>query len=89
MAINIEIVILVGTMIKWCAEAGLNFLKKYDILNQKLSEGAFYITANQIKEFKEPRLMAKWDSSERHRSVSKSIINILLLARTGYVLRWF
>ena len=63
---------------------GLNFL-----INM-IFEGAFYITANQIKEFKEPRLMAKWDSSENLPSIfKKHNINILPISRTGYVLSDF
>jgi len=43
-----------------------------------------------IKEFKEPRLMAKWDSSENLPSIfKKHNINILPISRTGYVLSDF
>ena len=34
---------------------------KYDILNQVYSNGQFIISASQIKEYREPRLMAKFD----------------------------
>ena len=71
-------------------EAWIKLFEKYDILSKIKSEGAFYITANQIKEFKEPRLMAKWDSSENLPSVfKKHNINILPISRTGYVLSDF
>ena len=50
-------------------EAWIKLFDKYDILHKIQSEGVFYITANQIKEFKEPRLMAKWDSSENLPSI--------------------
>lgn len=71
-------------------EAWIKLFEKYDILSRIKSEGAFYITANQIKEFKEPRLMAKWDSSENLPSIfKKHNINILPISRTGYVLSDF
>lgn len=35
--------------------------EKYDILHQIEQEGCFQISATQIKEFREPRLMAKFD----------------------------
>ena len=34
---------------------------KYDILNRIASHGRFEVSALQIKEFREPRLMAKFD----------------------------
>ncbi|SFE22250.1 hypothetical protein SAMN02910327_00693 [Peptostreptococcaceae bacterium pGA-8] len=71
-------------------EAWSKLFEKYDILNKIQSEGAFFITANQIKEFKEPRLMAKWDSSENLPSIFKKYsINILPISRNGYVLSDF
>lgn len=71
-------------------EAWTKLFDKYDILGEIKSEGAFYITANQIKEFKEPRLMAKWDSSENLPIIFKEYdINILPISRTGYVLSDF
>ncbi len=71
-------------------EAWIKLFEKYDILSKIRSEGAFYITASQIKEFKEPRLMAKWDSSENLPSIfKKHNINILPISRTGYVLSDF
>lgn len=71
-------------------EAWSKLFEKYDILNKIQSEGAFFITANQIKEFKEPQLMAKWDSSENLPSIfKKHNINILPISRNGYVLSDF
>lgn len=35
--------------------------EKYDILNRIDMSGSFQISATQIKEFREPRLMAKFD----------------------------
>lgn len=36
--------------------------RKYDIINKINEDGFFIITADQIKEFREPRLMTKFDS---------------------------
>lgn len=35
--------------------------EKYDILSHIESDGKFIISASQIKEYREPRLMAKFD----------------------------
>ena len=68
-------------------EAWEKLLDKYDILNQIEKNGIFHITANQIKEFREPRLMAKWDSSEQlPSSLKRNKINILPNSRSSYVL---
>lgn len=68
-------------------EAWEKLLKKYDIVNEIERNGIFHITASQIKEFKEPRLMAKWDSSEQlPSSLKKNKINILPDSRSSYVL---
>ena len=37
---------------------------KYKIAEAVAQEGVFRIRADQIREFREPRLMAKWDSSD-------------------------
>ena len=59
-------------------EAWEKILEKYDIVNQIEEKGIFHIEASQIKEFKEPRLMSKWDSSEQLPSIlKKNKINIL------------
>ena len=68
-------------------EAWEKLLEKYDIVNKIEKNGIFHITANQIKEFKEPRLMAKWDSSEQlPSSLKRNRINILPDSRKSYVL---
>lgn len=65
-------------------------LDKYDIENEIESNGIFKITASQIKEVREPRLMAKWDSSEQlPKSLKKNKINILPDSRSSYVLSDF
>ena len=71
-------------------EAWIKLFEKYDIPNKIKTDGAFFITANQIKEFKEPRLMAKWDSSENLPSIfKKHNVNILPISRSEYVLSDF
>ncbi|ELY5747357.1 type II restriction endonuclease [Streptococcus iniae] len=65
-------------------------LDKYDIKNEIESNGTFKITASQIKEVRDPRLMAKWDSSEQlPKSLKKNKINILPDSRSSYVLSDF
>lgn len=71
-------------------EAWKLLIDKYDILNQIKENGLFHIKASQIKEFKEPRLMAKWDSSDSLPEILKSNkINILPNSRSSYVLSDF
>lgn len=65
-------------------------LEKYDIVRKIKKEGIFHIEASQIKEFKEPRLMSKWDSFEQLPSILKKHgINILSNSRRSYVLSDF
>lgn len=65
-------------------------LDKYDILNEISNKGFYKISASQIKEVKEPRLMAKWDSSEQlPSSLKKNKINILPDSRSSYILSDF
>ncbi len=68
-------------------EAWQALLQKYNILSEIEKHGCFSIKASQIKEFKEPRLMAKWDSSDALPEVfRKNKINILPDSRSSYVL---
>jgi len=68
-------------------EAWKKIIEKYDVLEKIKTDGVFYIKASQIKEFKEPRLMAKWDSSDALPEVlKKNHINILPDSRSSYVL---
>ena len=63
---------------------------KYNILTEISNNGYYKISASQIKEVKEPRLMAKWDSSEQlPTSLKKNKINILPDSRSSYVLSDF
>lgn len=65
-------------------------IDKYNIIEEIQKNGCFHIKASQIKEFKEPRLMAKWDSTESLPPILKSNkINILPDSRSSYVLSDF
>lgn len=71
-------------------EAWKELFNKYDILNDVKEKGYFEIKASQIKEFREPRLMAKWDSYESLPSIlKKNNINILPISRGSYILSDF
>lgn len=63
--------------------------QRYDIENRIKQDGLFTITANQIKEFKEPRLMTKFDTKESLPSVFGKNIAILPITRGSYVLGEF
>lgn len=68
-------------------QAWEQLLEKYNIVEEIEKHGVFHIKANQIKEFKEPRLMSKWDSSEQlPKPLKKNRINILPDSRGSYVL---
>ena len=68
-------------------EAWNLILEKYDVVNEVRKNGVFHIKASQIKEFREPRLMSKWDSSEQlPKPLSTNKINILPDSRSSYVL---
>ena len=67
-------------------EAWQKLIEKYNILNKVESDGVFHIKASEIKEFKEPRLMAKWDCTAALPSVfKKNNLNILPDSRNSYV----
>ena len=71
-------------------EAWEKLLEKYNIVEEINKHGVYHITASQIKEFKEPRLMSKWDSSEQLPAPLKNNkINILPDSRGSYVLSDF
>ena len=68
-------------------EAWKTLFEKYPIAETIEKEGTFSIRADQIREFREPRLMAKWDSSDSLPEVlRKHKVNILPDSRTSYVL---
>lgn len=65
-------------------------IDKYNIIEEINKNGCFHIKASQIKEFKEPRLMAKWDSTDSLPPVLKNNkINILPDSRSSYVISDF
>lgn len=59
---------------------------KYKIENRVKQDGLFYITADQIREVKEPRLMTKFDTKESLPSVFGSKLAILPVTRGKYVI---
>lgn len=63
--------------------------EKYNIENEIKKNGRFYITADQIREVKEPRLMTKFDTRESLPSVFGKKISILPVTRGKYVLGEF
>ena len=68
-------------------QAWKKIIEKYNIIEEVEKKGIFHIKASQIKEFKEPRLMAKWDSTKSLPAVLKdNRINILPDSRSSYVM---
>ncbi|MBQ3783101.1 MAG: hypothetical protein II838_06620 [Lachnospiraceae bacterium] len=63
--------------------------EKYNIENEIKKNGFFYITADQIREVKEPRLMTKFDTRESLPRVFGKKISILPVTRGKYVLGEF
>ena len=62
-------------------------IDRYNIKSEVAENGVFHIRASQIREYKEPRLMAKWDSSSVLPSALKSNkLNILPDSRSSYVI---
>lgn len=71
-------------------QAWEKLIKKYDILDKIKNNGFFNIKASTIKEFKEPRLMAKWDSTDSLPKILKdNKINILPTTRRSYIMSDF
>lgn len=71
-------------------EAWKKLIDKYNIIDEIKERGYFIITTNQVKEFKEPRLMAKWDNSHSLPKVLKdNRINLLANSRRSYILSDF
>lgn len=68
-------------------EAWKVLIDKYNILEEVQKNGCYHIKASQIKQFKEPRLMAKWDSTDALPKVLRdNKINILPDSRSSYVI---
>jgi len=62
---------------------------KYSIEKKVKENGLFYITADQIREVKEPRLMTKFDTRESLPSVFGNKLGILPVTRGTYVIGEF
>ncbi|MDR2047036.1 MAG: transcriptional regulator [Clostridiales bacterium] len=63
---------------------------KYDILNQVDANGRFEISATQIKEFREPRLMAKFDHTINLPKIfANNQLAILPITRGDYIISHF
>lgn len=60
--------------------------ERYQIEKKVKEDGLFYITADQIREFKEPRLMTKFDTRESLPSVFGGKLGILPVTRGTYVI---
>jgi hypothetical protein len=71
-------------------EAWQQLFDDYGILNKIDAEGKFEIDAKQIRKYREPRLMAKFDCYQNLPNVfKKNKINILPTSRGSYVLGRF
>jgi len=63
---------------------------KYDILKRIASQGRFEISASQIKEFREPRLMAKFDHTINLPKIfTYNRLAILPITRGDYIISHF
>lgn len=61
--------------------------KKYSILDVVQEHGNFIITAKQIKEFREPRLMTKFDHSENLPEIfKKNSLSIMPISRNDFII---
>ena len=61
--------------------------EEYDILNQVHTNGSFVITADQIRVYHEPRLMAKFDHRENLPEIMYDEgLSILPLSRSSYII---
>lgn len=64
--------------------------EKYDILPHIDSDGKFIISASQIKEYREPRLMAKFDHNINLPQIfAKNDLAILPISRGDYIISHF
>ncbi|MDD6396176.1 MAG: transcriptional regulator [Firmicutes bacterium] len=67
-----------------------SLFEKYDILNRIDMDGCFQISAAQIKEFREPRLMAKFDHTINLPKIfAENKLSILPVTRGDYVISHF
>lgn len=62
-------------------------IKEYKILDKVQRDGCYPIKSSQIKKYKEPRLMAKWDSTESLPKILKNNrLNLLPTSRSSYII---
>ena len=62
-------------------------IQDYDIMDKISQKGYYRISAKTIKKYREPRLMAKWDSNENLPAALKDRhLNILPVSRSEYLL---
>lgn len=67
-------------------QAWERLFEKYDIQNQVNKYGIFEISAKEIKEFREPRLMTKFDTHESRPSIFGRKLTILPNSRGTYLI---
>ncbi|MBE6031470.1 MAG: hypothetical protein E7225_07790 [Clostridiales bacterium] len=70
-------------------ESWEKIFEKYNIERSIRRNGCFYITADEIREFKEPRLMTKFDTRESLPTVFGNKLAILPVTRGKYVIGEF
>ena len=62
-------------------------IQDYDIMDEISRKGYYRISAKTIKKYREPRLMAKWDSNENLPAALRDRhLNILPVSRSEYLL---
>lgn len=67
-----------------------NLFEKYDILNEIDMKGSFLVTSKQIRNVREPRLMAKFDHSVNLPDIFKeNHLSILPVTRGKYIISHF
>ena len=68
-------------------EAWKKLLEKYPVADQVEKTGYYKMTADQIREYREPRLMAKWDSSDSlPEALRRQKLNLLPDSRNSYLI---
>ncbi len=71
-------------------EAWKKLIEEHDILDEVSKNGYYEIKTDDIKVYREPRLMAKWDSSESLPAVlKKNKLNLLPNTRSSYIISNF
>lgn len=74
-------------MKKTVAELWEDIFNDYDIINEINNNGCFIISANQIRPYKEPRLMTKFDFSSQVPQIFKNNnLGILPITNGEYII---